>query len=178
MYRAFFLCIVCVSATPSCFHTSQQTFPPLRLLLDRFNCSSIFTKQNKQFKQLYQNIWSTQPAASIPTKSVAMLTYTCTQRLWAYLKSDTGKQDLLNHYNPESTKATTVCLQWITIVSKCCCFCALSFLNGMWYEVAFLKCFLPLKSNLFTYSVSSLSPILFKRSESDFSYNAQQDSSR
>ena len=42
-----------ISATPSRIHTSQQSFVSLSLFLCRFNCSSMFAKQNKQFKQVY-----------------------------------------------------------------------------------------------------------------------------
>lgn len=47
------LCILFMDSTavpqPSCIHTSQaESFSPLGLLRDRFNCDGIFTKQSKQ----------------------------------------------------------------------------------------------------------------------------------
>lgn len=46
-----------------------------------------------------------------------------------------------SHYNPESTDAITLCLQWIGIVSKCCCFWVMIFLTGIWYEGTLAKNF-------------------------------------
>lgn len=67
-------------------------FHRLCLPLDRFNCTNIFTKQNKLFEQLYRNIWPAQLATlDSSTSYIYRLDY-------VYLNSSVGESLIQNKF--------------------------------------------------------------------------------
>lgn len=119
------VCVLCIlfvdsaaSPHPSCIHTSRaESFSPLGLLRDRFNCGGIFTKPSKQ---PHRNWQARQNCSHDTPRAHKHVAHKGSPRVWS--REQTLVQTrCLNRHNPYTA---TVCATGIHTLNKMPLHCA------------------------------------------------------